>query len=110
MPILSFSLNLDGVIRIHNAVQCLAKFSDTVSLEARSDRVSRSLMRRTTAVLIYHLFSSLPCPRSTLQNPHMHPSLWTVVLTLKPIAIMTLDSQTKVKKGRAALPASSTIK
>lgn len=50
--ILSFSLNLDGVVRIHNAVQCLAKFSDTVSLEARSDRVSRSLMRRVTAVLI----------------------------------------------------------
>ena len=42
--ILSFSLNLDGVIRIHNAVQCLAKFSDTVSLEARSDRVSCSLI------------------------------------------------------------------
>lgn len=36
---LSFTLNLDGVTRMHDAVLCLAKFSDTVSLEARSKHV-----------------------------------------------------------------------
>ncbi|KAL8995462.1 MAG: hypothetical protein Q9169_004803 [Polycauliona sp. 2 TL-2023] len=41
---LTFSLNLEGVVRVHNAVQCLAKFSDTVSLEARSDRLTLSAL------------------------------------------------------------------
>ncbi len=50
--ILSFSVNLEGVVRIHDAVQCLAKFSDTVSLEARSDCVRISLQSITTFVLI----------------------------------------------------------
>ena len=39
MPILRFTLNLEGVVRIHDAVLCLAKFSEIVSLEARKDRV-----------------------------------------------------------------------
>lgn len=43
MSILSFSLNVEGVARIHDAVQCLAKFSDVVSLEARSNHVGSSL-------------------------------------------------------------------
>ncbi|MCJ1393789.1 hypothetical protein MMC18_006665 [Xylographa bjoerkii] len=36
MPTLSFTLNPEGVVRIHDAVVCLAKFSDTVGLEART--------------------------------------------------------------------------
>ena len=43
MHALSFSLTLDGVIRIHDAVLCLAKFSEVVSLEARKDRVRSNL-------------------------------------------------------------------
>ncbi|KAL8631235.1 hypothetical protein Q9189_003080 [Teloschistes chrysophthalmus] len=37
MSALAFSLNIDGAARMHDAVQCLAKFSDVVSLEARSN-------------------------------------------------------------------------
>lgn len=39
MHTLSFSLTLEGVVRIHDAVLCLAKFSEVVSLEAREDKV-----------------------------------------------------------------------
>lgn len=39
MHTLSFSLTLEGVVRIHDAVLCLAKFSEVVSLEARTDKV-----------------------------------------------------------------------
>ena len=39
MHTLSFTLPLEGVVRIHDAVLCLAKFSEVVSLEARKDKV-----------------------------------------------------------------------
>ncbi len=39
MHTLSFTLSLEGVVRIHDAVLCLAKFSEVVSLEAREDKV-----------------------------------------------------------------------
>lgn len=42
MQTLSFTLNRDGVSRMHDAILCLAKFSDTVSLEARSRHVRSS--------------------------------------------------------------------
>lgn len=36
---LSFSLTLEGVVRIHDAVLCLAKFGEVVSLDAREDKL-----------------------------------------------------------------------
>ena len=39
MHTLSFTLTLEGVVRVHDAVLCLAKFSEVVSLEARKDKV-----------------------------------------------------------------------
>ena len=39
---LAFTLNYDGVVRIHDAVLCLAKFGEHVSLEARHDKVGRT--------------------------------------------------------------------
>lgn len=36
---LSFALSDEGVGRIHDALICLAKFGEQVSLEARHDRV-----------------------------------------------------------------------
>ena len=44
MHALSFSLTLEGVVRVHNAVLCLARFSEVVSLEAREDRVRESMV------------------------------------------------------------------
>lgn len=43
MQTLSFTLQPENVSRIHDAVICLAKFSDSVSIEARRDRVGISL-------------------------------------------------------------------
>jgi cell cycle checkpoint control protein RAD9A len=42
MHTLSFTLTLQGVVRVHDAVMCLAKFSEIVSLEARRDKVRTS--------------------------------------------------------------------
>lgn len=39
MPVLSFTLPPEGVVRIHDAILCLAKFSETVSLEAHRKNV-----------------------------------------------------------------------
>lgn len=44
MHTLSFTLNLDGVTRMHDAISCLAKFSDTVSLEACGKHVQFYLL------------------------------------------------------------------
>lgn len=44
MHTLSFTLSLEGVVRIHDAVLCLARFSEVVSLEAREDRVRDAFM------------------------------------------------------------------
>ena len=39
MYLLSFTLSPEAVVRVHDAVLCLAKFSEVVSLEARPDHV-----------------------------------------------------------------------
>ena len=39
MHTLHFTLRPEGVVQIHDAVLCLAKFSETVSMEARHDKV-----------------------------------------------------------------------
>ena len=44
MYTLNFTLSLEGVVRIHDAVLCLAKFSEMVSLEARKDKVCGGFM------------------------------------------------------------------
>ena len=46
MHSLSFTLPLEGVVRIHDAVLCLAKLSEVVSLEARKDKVRNFLLPR----------------------------------------------------------------
>ena len=39
MHVLKFTLTPTGVARVHDAVICLAKFGETVSIEARPDKV-----------------------------------------------------------------------
>ena len=39
MAIVSFTLSEDGVVAFQNALACILKFSDDVSLEARRDKV-----------------------------------------------------------------------
>ena len=57
MHVLSYTLNPDGVARMHDALQCLAKFSDTVSLEARTNHVRASRQHQDA-------FSLTALPRS----------------------------------------------
>ncbi|KAL9576699.1 MAG: hypothetical protein Q9212_006884 [Teloschistes hypoglaucus] len=45
MSALAFSLNIENAARMHDAVQCLAKFSDVVSLEARSNHALLSVFK-----------------------------------------------------------------
>lgn len=40
MHTLAFTLSPEGVVRVHDAVVCLSKFSDSVSMEARHDKVT----------------------------------------------------------------------
>ena len=42
--ILAFTLDDEDVVRVHDAVLCLAKFGEQVSLEARHDRVGEMLV------------------------------------------------------------------
>ena len=44
MHTLNFTLTPEGVSRIHDAVLCLAKFSETVSMEARHSRVRETIL------------------------------------------------------------------
>ena len=48
MNTLSFILSPEAVIRLHDAVLCLAKFSEIVSLEAREDKVGLSTTNHTS--------------------------------------------------------------
>lgn len=50
MPVLSFTLSPEGVVRIHDAILCLAKFSETVSLEAHRNNVGDLRRRCSWAV------------------------------------------------------------
>jgi hypothetical protein len=43
MTILNFTLSPEALGKLHDALVCLGKFSEAVSLEASQDRVSRIL-------------------------------------------------------------------
>ena len=72
MVVLNFTLTPEAASKIHDVLVCLGKFSDTVAIEARRERVSHqspfeSLPSSHTPLLSSH--SRL----STCQNPHMPP-------------------------------------
>ncbi|KAL8715081.1 MAG: hypothetical protein Q9220_001038 [cf. Caloplaca sp. 1 TL-2023] len=52
MHALSFSLDLEGAARIHDVVQCLAKFSDTVSLEAWSTHLTLTTLNSSKSAYV----------------------------------------------------------
>ena len=54
MAILNFSLNEEGVASLRDALICLNKFSDDVSLEARKDSVSPLIMPRSGNIILIH--------------------------------------------------------
>ena len=42
MPTFGFTLTPESVVRVHDAILCLAKFNETVGLEARRNEVGYS--------------------------------------------------------------------
>jgi len=42
MAVVNFTLSEEGVAVLHDALVCIQKFSDDVSLEVRKEKVSRS--------------------------------------------------------------------
>ena len=44
MQTLNFTLTPEGVIRVHDAVLCLAKFSEVVGFEAHRDKVGHLIL------------------------------------------------------------------
>lgn len=43
MPTLSFTISPQGLARFHDAISCLAKFNEIVSIEAKERGVSRTI-------------------------------------------------------------------
>lgn len=53
MAIVNFTLNEDGVAAFQNALACILKFSDDVSLDAKRDRVSLPSVRRSLVPRVF---------------------------------------------------------
>ena len=51
MTSLKFTLAPEGIVRMHDAISCLARFNETIGLEARRDKVGpfEVLRHRTRA-------------------------------------------------------------
>lgn len=87
MALLNFTLSEEGVSAFRDALICLNKFSDDVSLEARKDSVCSTCARRlpSSPILTYHssLFSLLSTPQnlpmqvSDLRRPSSSPGTST---------------------------------
>ena len=56
MAVVSFTLSEEGVTAFRDALTCLNKFSDDVSLEARKDKVSREATPNEHALANYRCF------------------------------------------------------
>jgi len=70
MVVLNFILTPEAASKIHDLLVCLGKFSDTVAIEARREKVGRSSSCLYQVTHLIHFVSS-PSPPSTLQNPPM---------------------------------------
>lgn len=71
MAVLQFTLSEDGVSVLRDALTCLSKFSDEVSLEAKRDRVRverRSRFVSSRLVFIRHHHLSLTETPSSLDS------------------------------------------
>ncbi|CAF9919078.1 MAG: hypothetical protein HETSPECPRED_003939 [Heterodermia speciosa] len=67
---LSFALSDEGVVRIHDALICLAKFGEQVSLEARHDRLTLAALNSSKTA-----YASFCLDKTTFfQNYHYSPS------------------------------------
>jgi hypothetical protein len=77
MVVLNFTLTPEAASKIHDLLVCLGKFSETVAIEARREKVGLPLFLVVSPASHTSCISS-HLPLSTLQNPHTPPSHWTV--------------------------------
>jgi hypothetical protein len=77
MVVLNFTLTPEAASKVHDLLVCLGKFSETVAIEARREKVGLPLF------LLFSLASYTSCislhlPLSTLQNPPTPLLRWMV--------------------------------
>jgi cell cycle checkpoint control protein RAD9A len=67
---LKFTLTPAGVARVHDAVICLSKFSETVSIEARPDKVNEIWSSSSSLIIFYstHLLLFLQLSLTALNS------------------------------------------
>lgn len=53
MPVLKFTLSEEGVSVLRDALSCLGKFSDEVSLEAKKDQVCLDLFLLLVSEVVF---------------------------------------------------------
>jgi hypothetical protein len=79
MVVLNFTLTPEAASKIHDLLICLGKFSDTVAIEARRERVGShhcplwhqsSHLCHSSSLLLLSILQNLP----TLQSPSMESS------------------------------------
>lgn len=74
MVVLNFTLTPEAASKVHDLLVCLGKFSDTVAIEARREKVGLPFFFKVSPSA--HMFRlSSHSLHSTLLNPHMPPLL-----------------------------------
>lgn len=53
MVVLNFTLTPEAAAKVHDLLICLGKFSDTVAIEAKREKVGGRHFSRTLAVISY---------------------------------------------------------
>jgi hypothetical protein len=73
MVVLNFALMPEAASKVHDLLVCLGKFSETVAIEARREKVGLLLFLLVSSASHTSCDSS-HLPLSTLPNPHTPPS------------------------------------
>jgi hypothetical protein len=73
MVVLNFTLTPEAASKIHDLLVCLGKFSDTVAIEARRERVGHIILYLSSGYPSYISHLSSLSPLSTRPNLHMLP-------------------------------------
>lgn len=99
MAILTFTLNPDALGKFHDALVCLGKFSETVSIEATHSRVGLDIW---LLYIVANTVYSLSWRRSIQQSPLMLPLHWWEISSSLSINIRHCAMVAKRRKSLAA--------
>lgn len=70
MDVLNFTLTPEAAAKVHDILICLGKFSDTVAIEARRERVGLVFLNSELLLIV---FPSSLLPLSIPPSRHMPP-------------------------------------